>query len=78
MMNANIPLQDRFGRGVEYLRLSVTDRCDFRCVYCMSEDMTLLPRKQILSLEQLYDIASSFVQLGVKKNTPNRWRAAGT
>ncbi|RNL66492.1 GTP 3',8-cyclase MoaA [Zhongshania marina] len=67
MMNANTPLQDRFGRGVEYLRLSVTDRCDFRCVYCMSEDMTFLPRKQILSLEQLYDIASSFVQLGVKK-----------
>jgi len=66
-MNANAPLQDRFGRGVEYLRLSVTDRCDFRCVYCMSEDMTFLPRAQILSLEQLYDIASSFVRLGVKK-----------
>lgn len=66
-MNATTPLQDRFGRGVEYLRLSVTDRCDFRCVYCMSEDMTFLPRAQILSLEQLYDIASSFVRLGVKK-----------
>jgi cyclic pyranopterin phosphate synthase len=61
------PLQDRFGRGVSYLRLSVTDRCDFRCVYCMAEDMTFLPRKQILTLEQLYDIASSFVDLGVKK-----------
>lgn len=67
MINTDAPLQDRFGRGVEYLRLSVTDRCDFRCVYCMAEDMTFLPRNQILSLEQLYDIASSFVQLGVKK-----------
>jgi cyclic pyranopterin phosphate synthase len=67
MINTGTPLQDRFGRGVEYLRLSVTDRCDFRCVYCMAEDMTFLPRNQILNLEQLYDIASSFVQLGVKK-----------
>jgi cyclic pyranopterin phosphate synthase len=67
MINTDAPLQDRFGRGVEYLRLSVTDRCDFRCVYCMAEDMTFLPRNQILNLEQLYDIASSFVQLGVKK-----------
>ncbi|WP_269620124.1 GTP 3',8-cyclase MoaA [Zhongshania sp. BJYM1] len=67
MINTDTPLQDRFGRGVEYLRLSVTDRCDFRCVYCMSEDMTFLPRAQILTLEQLYDIASSFVHLGVKK-----------
>ena len=61
------PLQDRFGRSVDYLRLSVTDRCDFRCVYCMAEEMTFLPRSQILSLEQLYDVASSFVRLGVKK-----------
>ncbi|WP_373096316.1 GTP 3',8-cyclase MoaA [Zhongshania sp.] len=67
MTSTSAPLQDRFGRSVDYLRLSVTDRCDFRCVYCMAEDMTFLPRKQILSLEQLYDIASSFVQLGVKK-----------
>ncbi|CAA0103679.1 GTP 3',8-cyclase [Zhongshania aliphaticivorans] len=67
MINADNTLQDRFGRGVEYLRLSVTDRCDFRCVYCMAEDMTFLPRNQILSLEQLFDIAHSFVQLGVKK-----------
>ncbi|MBW2940979.1 GTP 3',8-cyclase MoaA [Zhongshania aquimaris] len=67
MTKVEAPLQDRFGRGVNYLRLSVTDRCDFRCVYCMSEDMTFLPRAQILTLEQLYDIASSFVQLGVKK-----------
>lgn len=61
------PLQDRFGRQVNYLRLSVTDRCDFRCVYCMAEDMRFLPKQQILGLEQLYDISSAFVQLGVKK-----------
>lgn len=67
MIESISPLQDRFGRRVDYLRLSITDRCDFRCVYCMAEDMQFLPRKQILSLEQLYDIASAFVRLGVKK-----------
>ena len=46
-------LQDGFGRSIEYLRLSVTDRCDFRCVYCMAEDMTFLPRQQVLSLEEI-------------------------
>ena len=46
-------LIDKFGRRVDYIRLSVTDRCDFRCVYCMTEDMTFLPRDQILSLEEL-------------------------
>ncbi len=67
-MTAQIPpLQDRFGRQVDYLRLSVTDRCDFRCVYCMAEDMTFLPRRDILSLEQLYDIGAAFVKLGVSK-----------
>ncbi|MGJ8686172.1 MAG: GTP 3',8-cyclase MoaA [Spongiibacteraceae bacterium] len=67
-MNTELPaLQDRYHRKVDYLRLSVTDRCDFRCVYCMAEDMKFLPRKQILSLEQLYDISHSFVQLGVRK-----------
>ena len=54
-------LIDRFDRRIDYLRLSVTDRCDFRCVYCMAEDMTFLPRSQILSLEQLYDVAAAFV-----------------
>lgn len=58
---------DQFGRRVDYLRLSVTDRCDFRCVYCMAEDMQFLPREQILSLEQLYDVAAAFVQLGTRK-----------
>lgn len=60
-------LVDRFGRSVDYIRLSVTDRCDFRCVYCMTEKMQFLPRNQILSLEELYVIASTFVGLGVKK-----------
>ena len=60
-------LQDRFGRKVDYLRLSVTDRCDFRCVYCMAEDMTFLPRKEILSLEELESVARAFAALGVNK-----------
>ncbi|MEX2468711.1 MAG: GTP 3',8-cyclase MoaA [Pseudohongiellaceae bacterium] len=60
-------LIDRFGRHIDYIRLSVTDRCDFRCVYCMTEDMTFLPRKQILSLEELYEVARAFTELGVKK-----------
>lgn len=66
-MNNSTALVDKFGRKVEYVRLSVTDRCDFRCVYCMAEDMTFLPRNEILSLEELYRVASVFVQLGVKK-----------
>ncbi len=61
------PLIDRFGRTVDYLRISITDRCDFRCVYCMSEEMTFLPREQVLSLEELYTIAKVFTELGVKK-----------
>lgn len=60
-------LIDKFGRRVDYIRLSVTDRCDFRCVYCMTEDMTFLPRDQILSLEELYRVAKVFTELGVKK-----------
>ena len=60
-------LVDKFGRRVDYIRLSVTDRCDFRCVYCMTEDMTFLPRAQILSLEELYQVARAFTELGVKK-----------
>ncbi len=60
-------LIDRFNRQVEYVRLSVTDRCDFRCVYCMAEDMTFAPRADILTLEELGLIARAFVELGVKK-----------
>ena len=58
---------DPFGRSIEYLRVSVTDRCDFRCVYCMAEDMTFLPKKEILSLEELDRLCTTFVNLGVRK-----------
>ena len=58
---------DPFGRTVDYLRVSVTDRCDFRCAYCMSEDMSFLPKNQVLSLEELDRLCRSFVELGVRK-----------
>ncbi len=58
---------DPFGRTITYLRLSVTDRCDFRCVYCMAEDMTFLPKSDILTLEELDRLAGAFVRLGVRK-----------
>jgi len=61
------PLIDGFGRTVTYLRVSVTDRCDLRCVYCMSEHMTFLPKAEVLTLEELDRIASAFVTLGVRK-----------
>jgi len=60
-------MRDPFGRHISYLRVSVTDRCDFRCVYCMAEDMTFLPKADILSLEELDRLCSAFVGLGVKK-----------
>ncbi len=60
-------LIDRFNRQVNYVRLSVTDRCDFRCVYCMAEEMKFLPRAEILSLEELEQVAQAFVGLGVSK-----------
>ena len=60
-------LVDPFGRRITYLRLSVTDRCDFRCTYCMSEDMVFAAREQILSLEELYAVADAFIGLGVKR-----------
>ncbi len=71
-MNASSPqlpdtLIDRFNRRIDYVRLSVTDRCDFRCVYCMTEDMKFLPRDQVLSLEELHEVARAFTELGVKK-----------
>jgi cyclic pyranopterin phosphate synthase len=58
---------DPFGRHISYLRVSVTDRCDFRCVYCMAEDMTFLPKAEVLSLEELDRLCSAFIGLGVKK-----------
>ncbi|MFC3713800.1 GTP 3',8-cyclase MoaA [Sphingoaurantiacus capsulatus] len=61
------PLIDGFGRRIDYLRLSVTDRCDFRCVYCMSEHMTFLPKAEVLSLEEIDRLASAFVRRGVRK-----------
>ncbi len=69
MTHPSTPTQliDRFGRTVDYLRISITDRCDFRCVYCMAEDMTFLPRAQILTLEEIYSLAQAFAELGVKK-----------
>ncbi len=60
-------LIDQFGRRVDYIRLSITDRCDFRCVYCMSEDMTFLPRNEVLSLEECARLVKAFVSLGVSK-----------
>lgn len=60
-------LIDRFGRQVDYVRLSVTDRCDFRCVYCMAEEMTFAPRSEILSLDEIELVARAFASLGVKK-----------
>lgn len=68
MTSAAIPqLIDRFGRTVNYLRISITDRCDFRCVYCMAEDMVFLPRAQILTLEEIHTLAQAFTELGVTK-----------
>ena len=61
------PLIDPFQRAITYLRVSVTDRCDFRCVYCMSEHMTFLPKRDLLTLEELDRMCSAFIRLGVKK-----------
>ena len=63
----NRPLTDSFGRHISYLRISVTDRCDLRCRYCMSEKMQFLPRREILSFEEIDEIASAFVDRGVRK-----------
>jgi cyclic pyranopterin phosphate synthase len=61
------PMIDPFGRRITYLRVSVTDRCDFRCVYCMGETMTFLPRKDLLTLEELDRLTSAFIAKGVRK-----------
>ena len=63
----NAPLIDPFNRPITYLRVSVTDRCDFRCVYCMAENMTFLPKRELLTLEELERVCGTFVDLGVKK-----------
>lgn len=72
MQNIELPptsatMTDPFGRDVSYLRVSVTDRCDFRCTYCMAENMTFLPRKDLLTLEELDRLCTAFIQKGVKK-----------
>ena len=61
------PLVDPFGRAITYLRVSVTDRCDFRCTYCMAEDMTFVPRKELLTLEEIDRLATAFIEHGVRK-----------
>ncbi len=68
-MSKQLPssLIDRFGRKVTYLRVSITDRCDFRCQYCMAEEMSFLPRAQILTLEEIHWVCRAFVELGVDK-----------
>jgi cyclic pyranopterin phosphate synthase len=62
-----VPMIDPYGRSIDYLRVSVTDRCDFRCVYCMSENMNFLPKKDLLSLEELDRLCSAFIAKGVRK-----------
>ncbi len=62
-----MPLVDTFQRRITYLRLSVTDRCDLRCTYCMPERMTFLPKREVLTLEELYELASGFIDRGVSK-----------
>ena len=64
---ASAPLVDPFGRSIDYLRVSVTDRCDFRCVYCMSENMSFLPKTDILTLEELDRLCSAFIAKGVRR-----------
>jgi len=62
-----MPMIDPFGRAITYLRVSVTDRCDFRCTYCMAEDMQFLPKKDLLSLEELDRLTTTFIEKGVRK-----------
>ena len=67
MSRAQPAMIDPFGRHITYLRVSVTDRCDFRCVYCMAESTTFLPRKDLLTLEEIDRLASAFIAKGVRK-----------
>ena len=66
-MSCSAPLVDAFNRRISYLRLSVTDRCDLRCSYCMPEKMQFLPRKEVLSLEELHKLALAFIDRGISK-----------
>ncbi|RIA45395.1 GTP 3',8-cyclase MoaA [Dichotomicrobium thermohalophilum] len=67
MASGQSPMIDPFGRKITYLRVSVTDRCDFRCVYCMAENMTFLPKKDLLTLEELDRVCTAFIAKGVRK-----------
>ena len=60
-------MKDTFNREINYLRVSVTDRCDLRCIYCMKKDMEFLPKSQVLSSEEVNKICSTFIDLGIKK-----------
>ena len=66
-MHGSSDLIDPFGRAITYVRVSVTDRCDFRCAYCMAEDMSFLPRSELLSLEELDRLCSAFIDMGTSK-----------
>ncbi len=66
-LEGRTPMIDPFGRAVTYLRVSVTDRCDFRCTYCMAEDMTFLPKRDLLTLEELDRLCTAFIEKGVRK-----------
>jgi cyclic pyranopterin phosphate synthase len=66
-------LNDQFGRRISYVRLSLTDRCDMRCRYCMAETMEFLPRSEILSHEEIGVLARAFVARGVTRIRPDRW-----
>lgn len=66
-MSIKHQLKDPFGRDIRYLRLSVTDRCDLRCTYCMSEDMVFLPKKDLLTIEEMYRVSAALIGLGVNK-----------
>jgi cyclic pyranopterin phosphate synthase len=67
LRGAEPALVDPFGRAVTYLRVSVTDRCDLRCLYCMSENMEFLPRSEVLSIDELERLCAAFIALGVRK-----------
>src|SRR3974390_2266678 len=67
LSHVSSPMNDPFGRTISYLRVSVTDRCDLRCFYCMSEDMTFLPKADLLTLEELDRLCTAFVRKGVRK-----------
>src|SRR5690554_6299552 len=67
MTQWNSNMIDPFGRAITYLRVSVTDRCDFRCTYCMAEDMTFLPKRDLLTLEELDRLCTVFIEKGVRK-----------